>query len=171
VCQNLKPIGEEVSKIVWCSTTSQPHIDFTRTCTDARIGMQRCVKIWKQSVKNFRSCVHSHNGRLHFYLYRRWTCVVYIRKVLRGKWNVIKSNVEKLWGARYLLKNTVIQSFRYDALMTVTLPEFKYVKFITISYLCTTTVTQAIIFSLGLMQDIKTNTGTIWSSVTTTQTK
>jgi hypothetical protein len=56
VYQNLKPIGEEVCEIVWGSTASQPHIDFTRTCTDVRIGMQRCVKISKRWVPNFRRC-------------------------------------------------------------------------------------------------------------------
>jgi hypothetical protein len=56
-CQNLKAISEELSKNVSGSTASSPDIDvlhiYIYIYKHARIRMQHCVKISKQSVKNF----------------------------------------------------------------------------------------------------------------------
>jgi hypothetical protein len=54
LCQNFKAIGEKLSEIVSGSTASPPYMDSIYIYKHSRIRMQRCVKISKQSVKNFR---------------------------------------------------------------------------------------------------------------------
>jgi hypothetical protein len=78
-CPNVEAIGEKVSEIVWVCTASQWYIDSIHVYQHARIWMQGCVKIAKQSVSKFRWCtgLKERSWRIHRFP-ARCRCHTYI---------------------------------------------------------------------------------------------